>query len=828
MVGDLQPNMPSEALVGLETGDDAAVWRLDDDRALVSTADFITPVVDDAYTWGRVAAANSVSDVYAMGGRPLFALNLVGWNTDALPTELLGRLLAGGQAVADEGGFVVVGGHTIDDPEPKYGMAVTGEVHPDRILTNTGLQPGQDVVLTKPLGIGVITTAIKADRASTAVADAAVASMTRLNDIGSGLAVAAGATGCTDVTGFGLLGHLGRMAVESKVRVTVDFDLIPFLDGALDLAADGMLPGGSRRNLAWAVDGGFLDAGDRSELEQLLVADAQTSGGLVFGVDPARAYLEQAVSRCDVCLVVIGRGWLTATDADHRARLEDPRDFVRFEVAAALARNIPIVPLLVQGAKMPQAEELPPDLSGLAYRQGTPVKRDPDFTADLLRLRQALRTILQPSVDPARPVGQPGASALPMGRSREASERSGVARPGAESAAGGEMIRLSIEVPGTLSTRPRPEAPWTILETPGEVVAYDDEEFKFAARRSVRDAEASDLLAKLSALRLIGIDLAASDELTAAGLTGLDSFQALESLELGGCSALSDPLLATLGRVPSLRSLELEGCIGFTEPGLQALRRLSGLEHLGLSELSSVTGRVLRALSGLSALRDLNLAGCNALEPRDAFALGSLPLERLDLGTCRWVSNQTVRDLAGLRRLNELDLRRTAVGPGLGSALAGLPDLRTVWCHSVATDLNNLDGIEHSPSLESLQLAGNPWLTDQALVAIGRLKTLRSLSVVGATQLTAAGIEHLASARLQHVRLRGCNGIDDVAIQRLSTHPLISLDLVGCPLVTEGSLAALQSVPSLRQLDLRGCGGLSDGGVRAFQAARSDVEVSWS
>lgn len=281
---DLHPDEPAELLVGTATGDDAAVWRLDDTRALVSTADFITPVVDDARTWGRVAAANSVSDVYAMGGRPLFALNLVGWNTDALPSEMLGELLAGGQDVARAGGFAIVGGHTIDDPEPKYGLAVTGEVHPDRILTNAGLVPGQDLILTKPLGVGVVTTAIKADVAGDDVAAAAVDSMTRLNDVASRVALAAGATGCTDVTGFGLLGHLGRMALESGVRAVVEFDAIPFLPGAVDLATDGIMPGGSRRNLAWALE--FLEAGGHDELHQLLVADAQTSGGLVFGVDP--------------------------------------------------------------------------------------------------------------------------------------------------------------------------------------------------------------------------------------------------------------------------------------------------------------------------------------------------------------------------------------------------------------------------------------------------------------------------------------------------------------------------------------------------------------
>lgn len=284
MVRHLNAARPDQLLVGSASGDDAAVWKLDDERALVSTADFITPVVDDARTWGRVAAANSVSDVYAMGATPLFALNLVGWNTDALSTDLLGEVLAGGQDIATAAGFVVAGGHTIDDPEPKYGMAVTGEVHPDRLLTNAGLRPGQDVVLTKPLGVGVLTTAIKAGRATTEQSNAAVASMVRLNDVASRLAVAAGSTGCTDVTGFGLLGHLGRMAIESNVHVDIEFGSVPFLPGAVDLAADGVMPGGSRRNLAWALE--FVDPGSLGDVEQLLLADAQTSGGLVFGVDP--------------------------------------------------------------------------------------------------------------------------------------------------------------------------------------------------------------------------------------------------------------------------------------------------------------------------------------------------------------------------------------------------------------------------------------------------------------------------------------------------------------------------------------------------------------
>ena len=287
MVRHLQSEHPDELLVGPDTGDDAAVWKIDAEQAIVSTADFITPVVDDARTWGRVAAANSVSDIYAMGGRPLFALNLVGWNTDELPTELLSELLAGGQDIATAAGFAIVGGHTVDDPEPKYGMSVTGMVHPDKILRNSGLRPGDDIILTKPLGVGVLTTAIKSGAASEAEAAAAIASMIRLNDVGARLAVEAGATGATDVTGFGLLGHLGRMALESNVEVTVGFETIPFLPGAVEHARNGVMPGGSRRNLEWALD--FVDVGSHPELHQLLAADAQTSGGLVFGVDPATA-----------------------------------------------------------------------------------------------------------------------------------------------------------------------------------------------------------------------------------------------------------------------------------------------------------------------------------------------------------------------------------------------------------------------------------------------------------------------------------------------------------------------------------------------------------
>ena len=272
-----------EVLVGLETGDDAGVWDLGGGRALVSTVDFITPVVNDARTWGRIAAANSLSDVYAMGGKPLFGLNLVAWNNDDLPTELLSEVLQGGSDIAEQAGMAIIGGHSISDPEPKYGMAVTGEVNTDHLLTNTGLQDGQALILTKPLGIGVITTAIKAGKVDEDGLQAAVNSMEQLNDVASQVAVAAGVTGATDVTGFGLLGHLGKMVKASGVNAVLHVDQIPFLPTARQYAEDGIVPGGTRRNLAWIED--QVDAGSFGEIELLLLADAQTSGGLVFGVD---------------------------------------------------------------------------------------------------------------------------------------------------------------------------------------------------------------------------------------------------------------------------------------------------------------------------------------------------------------------------------------------------------------------------------------------------------------------------------------------------------------------------------------------------------------
>lgn len=268
--------------MGLATGDDAAVWRIGRGRALVLTADFITPVVDDARTWGRIAATNSVSDVYAMGGRPLLALNLVAWNSEELSNDLLTEVLTGGEDAARACGFVVGGGHTVDDPEPKYGMAVVGEVNPSRMLTNSRLRPGNALVLTKPLGTGVISTAIKRGEARADVVDRAVQEMIRSNEAAAAAAMRHGATAATDVTGFGLLGHGLRMAQESGVDLEISVGEVPVIEGARELAALGIVPGGTTRNLDWVSDS--LDTGDAGDVGVTLLADAQTSGGLLLGM----------------------------------------------------------------------------------------------------------------------------------------------------------------------------------------------------------------------------------------------------------------------------------------------------------------------------------------------------------------------------------------------------------------------------------------------------------------------------------------------------------------------------------------------------------------
>ena len=263
--------------------DDAAVLRIAPDRALIATVDFFTPIVDDPATWGAFTAANARSEIYAMGGKPLFCLSLVGWPREKLPFDLLGEALGGAARVLEGAGCLILGGHSVDDPEPKLGFAVIGEAHPDRLLTNTGGQPGDLLVLTKPLGTGILTTAFKRSLVDESGLAQAVATMITLNDTAARLAIAHGARAATDVTGFGLLGHLGNILAGSKLGADLWVESLPLLDGALELASQGIAPGGTERNLESSP--AVFDA-DVSQAERLLTADAQTSGGMLVALAP--------------------------------------------------------------------------------------------------------------------------------------------------------------------------------------------------------------------------------------------------------------------------------------------------------------------------------------------------------------------------------------------------------------------------------------------------------------------------------------------------------------------------------------------------------------
>ncbi|MGI5420605.1 selenide, water dikinase SelD [Actinomadura luteofluorescens] len=290
----------ADLLVGLETGDDAAVVRLRDDLAAVATADFFTPVVDDPYDWGRIAAANALSDVYAIGGRPLVAVNLLAWPRDVLPFDLAREVLRGGLDVAAEAGCHVGGGHSVDDPEPKYGMAVTGVADPARLLRNDAGKPGTPLSLTKPLGLGVLNNRHKA---TGEVFAHAVATMAALNRDASAAALDAGIACATDVTGFGLLGHLYKMARASGVTAVVDAAAVPYLDGARASLRDGYVSGGTRRNLDWVAP--HTDFGAVGEDDRLLLADAQTSGGLLLaGEIPGAPVIGELIPATEHPLIV--------------------------------------------------------------------------------------------------------------------------------------------------------------------------------------------------------------------------------------------------------------------------------------------------------------------------------------------------------------------------------------------------------------------------------------------------------------------------------------------------------------------------------------------
>jgi selenide,water dikinase len=293
--------------VGFTTNDDAAVYRLSADTAVVETVDFFPPVVDDPFQFGAIAAANALSDIYAMGARPLFALNLVGFPKDR-PMEELSRILAGGQAKADEAGIPILGGHSVQDPEPKYGLAVTGQVHPKKVLTNAGAKPGDVLILTKPLGSGIATTAIKRGVASKELTARVVALMSELNKK-AGEVFASGkfkVNALTDVTGYGLLGHLLEMMTGAKAKAFLDLERIPILSEVPGLAQQGVVPGGTKSNLAHVGKKVRFPKGLPEDIQWVL-ADAQTNGGLLASVpakDVAKAY--RALERAGVDVALIG------------------------------------------------------------------------------------------------------------------------------------------------------------------------------------------------------------------------------------------------------------------------------------------------------------------------------------------------------------------------------------------------------------------------------------------------------------------------------------------------------------------------------------------
>jgi selenide,water dikinase len=273
----------SNVLVDAASRDDAAVYRLSDERAIVATVDFFTPIVDDAAAWGAITAANALSDIYAMGATPLFALNLVGWPRGKLPYEVLGEVMQGASEIMAQASCLMLGGHSVDDPEPKFGMCVIGEAHPDRLLTNSNAEPGDRLVLTKPLGTGILSTALKRGVIDEAAMAPAVRSMRTLNDRASRVALRHGVRAATDVTGFGLLGHLGNILNGSGVGADIEFQALPLLPGARELAEQGVIPGGTERNMEAASHVEWSPGLSRAE--RYLCVDAQTSGGLLLAVD---------------------------------------------------------------------------------------------------------------------------------------------------------------------------------------------------------------------------------------------------------------------------------------------------------------------------------------------------------------------------------------------------------------------------------------------------------------------------------------------------------------------------------------------------------------
>jgi len=287
-MSQLPPVVHERLLVGTNTADDAGVYKLTDDIAIIQTIDVFTPVVDDAYMYGKIAAANSISDVYAMGGKPVTALNFIGFSKKDLPLDEMVKILRGGYDKAAEAGTLILGGHSIIDAEIKYGLAVTGIVHPDKIVTNAAAKPGDRLFLTKPIGTGILSTAIKQNKADDTVEPAICAVMEELNRLPSELMQEFGAHSCTDITGYGLLGHAYEMAAGSGAAMRIRYEAVPQIHGTLEYCKKGAIPGGTWNNKQY-LDDKVTFPGDLSEEEQLVLYDAQTSGGLLIAIAPENA-----------------------------------------------------------------------------------------------------------------------------------------------------------------------------------------------------------------------------------------------------------------------------------------------------------------------------------------------------------------------------------------------------------------------------------------------------------------------------------------------------------------------------------------------------------
>lgn len=306
-MGQLKSKKDERILIGYDDKDDAAVVRLSDGRLLVQTVDFFTPIDDDPYTFGQIAAANSLSDIYAMGATPIFALNIIGFPIDTLPKSDLTKILQGGIDKAQEAGITIVGGHSIDDPEPKYGLVVTGEVDEDQLITNSNAQPGDKLILTKPLGTGIIATAVKRGVADKTAMAKSAKSMATLNKLAAEVMTEIGVNAATDVTGFGLLGHLLEMCEASGVSAKIDYQALPFLPSVKKLAVKGIVPGGTKRNLKFVSDKvQFCE--HLTDIDKLLLADAQTSGGLLISLpaEKAEKYISKFNELSEIKAVVVG------------------------------------------------------------------------------------------------------------------------------------------------------------------------------------------------------------------------------------------------------------------------------------------------------------------------------------------------------------------------------------------------------------------------------------------------------------------------------------------------------------------------------------------